>query len=181
MLKSCVPVGLDWAKLMIFFLITCHMFMHFSCIHTNFLPSYWYQSVLVLFYLSLSHSLSFSFFQLVALWHLNVSLLCPRPLFILRHLLLILPPLMFNSTMKRPVRTFRRTFHDAAFIQNTKLSYRIFLILTFLLSSTIGVGSHFVASWSLVPLWSYRNFTPICTDLIILYLISSLTFGICAL
>ena len=132
-------------------------------------------------FLFLSLSLSLSLSRLVALWHLNVSLLCPRPLFILRHLLLILPPLMFNSTMKRPVRTFRRTFHDAAFIQNTKLSYRIFLILTFLLSSTIGVGSHFAASWSLVPLWSYRSFTPICTDLIILYLIFSLAFKVHAL
>ena len=41
------------------------------------------------------------------------------------------------------------TFHDAAFIRNAKSFYRIFLILTFPLSSTVEVRSHCVASWSL--------------------------------
>ena len=35
MLKSCVLVGLDQAKPMMFLLIACHMFMYFSCIHTS--------------------------------------------------------------------------------------------------------------------------------------------------
>ena len=78
-------------------------------------------------------------------------------------------------------RTFRRTFLDEAFIRNAKLSYRIFSILTFPLSSTIEVGSHYVASWSLVPLWSYRSFIPTCTDSILLFPNLSLAFGVCAL
>ena len=106
-------------------------------------------------YFSVCHPLSLSFFQLVALWHPNVSLLHPGTLFVLGHLLLlpllILPPLMFGSMMRKPVRTSRRTFHDTTFIQNAKSFYRIFLILTFPLSSTVGVRSHSVASRSLVP------------------------------
>ena len=76
---------------------------------------------------------------------------------------------------------FSKNFFDEAFIRNVKLSYQIFLILTFPLSSTVGVGSPFVTSWSLIPPWSYRSFTPICMDLITLYLIWSLAFEICAL
>ena len=96
-------------------------------------------------------------------------------LFILGQLLLlpllIILTLTFGLVMRRPVQTSWRTFHDTAFIWNAKSSYRIFLILTFPFSSTAGVGSHFVASRSLVPRWSYRSFTLTCTDLIILYLI----------
>ena len=155
------------------------MLMHFSCIHTIFFLSlsYWYWFVLVLFSLSLSLSLS----RLVALWHPSVSLLRPRTLFILGHLLLILPPLTFGSVMRKPVRTSQRTFHNEAFIRNAKSFYWTFPIPIFPLSSTVGAGSHFVASRSLVPSWSYRSFTPTCTDLIILYLISPLTFEIRAL
>ena len=53
--------------------------------------------------------------------------------------------------------------------------------LTFPLSSTIGVGSQFVASRSLVPLWSYKSFTLTCTDLIIRFLSLTLAFEVCAL
>ena len=86
--------------------------------------------------------------------------------------------LTFGFVIRRPVQTSQRTFLDKAFIRNAKSSYWIFPILTFPLSSTVGVGSHFMASWSLVPPWSYRSFTPTCTNLIILYLISSLVFGV---
>ena len=41
---------------------------------------------------------------------------------------------------------FSENFFDEAFIRNVKLSYQIFLILTFPLSSTVGVGSPFVTS-----------------------------------
>ena len=78
-----------------------------------------------------------------------------NPLRVPRNLLLlpflILPPLTFGSVMRRPVQTSQRTFHDAIFILNAKSSYQIFLILIFPLSSTVEVGSHFVASQSLVP------------------------------
>ena len=131
---------------------------------------------------SLSLSLSLS---LVTLWHLNKNPLRPKTFFILGHLLL-LPPLillllMFDSVMIKPIRTFRRTSRDEAFIQKSKSFYQIFSILTFPLSSIVGVGSHCVASRSLVPSWLCRSFTPICTDSIIQYLILSLAFEVRAL
>ena len=45
----------------------------------------------------------------------------------------------------------------------------------------VGFGSHCVVSRSLVPLWLYKIFTPICTDSIIQYLILSLVFEVRAL
>ena len=154
MLKACVLVGLDWGEPMMFLLlhVTC------SCIfHTYVLIFFLLIDIKCVWYFSVcfSLSLSLSLFQLVALWHLNVSPLRPETLFVLGYLLLlpllILHPLMFDSVMIRPIRTSRRTFHDATFIWNAKSSYRTFPILIFPLSSTIGVRSHCVASWSLVP------------------------------
>ena len=149
MLKSCVLVGFNWAKPMIFLLlhVTC------SCIFHAYIQFFFISILLILIYFGtfLSLSLSLSLSRLVALWHPNVSLLRPRTLFILRHLLLILPPLTFGSVMRRPVRTSQRTFHDEAFIQNAKSFYWTFPIPIFPLSSTVGAGSHFVASRSLVP------------------------------
>ena len=100
---------------------------------------------------SLSVSLSLSLL-LVALWHPNENLLRPRTLFVSGHLL-VLPPLVLlhltsGSFMIKLVRTFQRTFLDATFIQNTKPFFWIFPILTFPLSSTVGVRSHCMASWS---------------------------------
>ena len=162
LLEPCVLVGLDWAEPMMFFFVARHMIMHFSCIRT-ILFSFWYICwlVLVYFYLFLSLSLS-----------LSVSCpIAPKHKSTLSHNSL-------RSVMKRPVRTSRRTFHNATFIWNAKLSYRTFPILTFPQSSTVGVESHYVASQSLVSLWSYMSFTLTCMDLIILYLISSLAFGV---
>ena len=123
-------------------------------------------------------SLSLSLSRLVTLWYLNGSLFHPETLFVSRHLLLlsllILLQLMSSSVMIKPIRTFQRNFQDAAFIRNAKLFYRIFPILTFPLSSIVRVGSHCVASRSLVPLWTYRSFTLRCMDSTILYLILSL-------
>ena len=106
---------------------------------------------------AVSYHFFFSLFlSLVALWHLNENILCPETLFVPGHLLLlprlILLHLTSGSVMIKPVRTFQRTSHDEAFIQNAKLFYQTFLILTFPLSSTVGVGSHYVASRSLVLL-----------------------------
>ena len=90
------------------------------------------------------------------------------------------PHVQFCDDTGHPLseRTFWRTFVDKAFIQNAKSSYRNFLILTYPLSFTIGVGGHFVTSRTLVPLWSYMSFTPIFTKLTLLYLISSLMFEV---
>ena len=143
----------------------------------SFLSS-WYYLWLVLFCFSLSLSLFLSP-RIVCTWYLSANLLCIGTLFILRHLLLlILHPLMSGSMMIKPVRTFRRTFLNVAFIRNARLSFRIFPILTYPLSLTVGVGSPFVISWSIVPLWSYRSFTPICIVLITLNLDFSLLFEV---
>ena len=174
MLKWCVLVGLDWVEPMMFLLlhVTCscifHAYIHLFSIFLIFI-------LLVLFCFSLSLSL----FWLVCAWHPSISLLCPEILLVPRHpLLLILPLLMSSSMMTKPIKTFRRTFLGAAFIQNTKSSFRIFPILTYPLSFTVGIRSPFMTSWSAIPPWSYRSFTPICMDLITPYLISSLTFKV---
>ena len=159
------------------------MFIHFSCIRTNFVSIILILNCIGSFLrvsLSLSPSLS-----LVALWHLNRNPLHPETLFVLGHLLLllllILLHLTFGSVMIKPIRTFQRTFHNTAFIRNAKSFYRTFPILTFPLSSTIGVRSHCMASWLPILPWSYRSFTPTCTDLTIMYLSLSLTFKVHAL
>ena len=119
----------------------------FSCICT-FDSLYSYIDLLCF---SVYFFLPLSFFWLVAPWHLNENLLCFRTLFILGHLLLLIPLLlMYSSVMIKPERTFQRTFLNEAFIQKAKSSYHIFLILTFPLSSTVEVGSHCMASRSLV-------------------------------
>ena len=101
--------------------------------------------------LSLSPSLSL-FLTLVASWHLNVNPFRPRTLFVSVHLLLLLllTPLhlTYRFVMRRPSRNSWRTFHDEAFIRNAKSFCQIFLTPPYPLSSTVGVGSHYVASQS---------------------------------
>ena len=135
--------------------------------------------MLVLFCLPLF--LPFSFFQLVASWHLKENPFRPRSLFVLGHLLLPLAPLLllFGFVMRRPVRTSRRTFLNEAFIWNAKSFCRTSPTLTYSLSFTVGVGSHCVTSQSLVHLCLYRSFTPTCMDLIIQYLSLLLAFEVC--
>ena len=78
-------------------------------------------------------------------WHLSVNLLCPGTLFVLGHpLLLILLPFIFDSMMIKLDKTFRRTFLDKAFIRNAKSFCWTFPTLTYPLSFTVGVGSHYV-------------------------------------
>ena len=153
-----------------------HAFFMHTYLH---LSLFWHWSVLVL---SACLSLPLSFSWLIALWHLNENPFHPKTLFILGHLfllpLLILIHLTSGSVMIKLVRTFQRTSHNVTFIRNAKLFYRTFLILTFLLSSIVGVGSHYVASRSPVLPWSYRSFTPTCTDSTIQYLILSLAFEV---
>ena len=176
-------IGLGWAPDV--FIVACHMFMHFSCICTIPFLLIDINCVWNFFCFSLSLSLSFSLFKLVCSWHLKrASLLRLETLFVLGHHflpLLILPVLMSGSVMIKPVKTFRRTFLDEVFIRKAKSSFQIFPILTFPLSSIVGVRSLFMASQSLVPPWLYKSFTSICTNLITLYLISSLTFEVHAL
>ena len=171
--------GLGWAHDV--FTFACHMFIHFSCIRTFI---YLYSNIDPCWCFFACSFLS-SFLSLIDLWHLNKNLLCLEILFVLGHLLLlpslILLHLTSGSVMIKPVKTFQRIFLDAAFIRNDKSSFRIFPILTFPLSSTVGVGSHCMASRSLVLPWSYRSFIPTCTNSTILYLILSLAFEVRAL
>ena len=174
LLQWCVLVGLGWAEPMMLFMlhITCSSIFMYTYLHLSLYWYWYYWCFSVCFFLSI-------FLSLVALWHLNENPLHPRILFILGHLLLLAPLLLtYGSVMTKPVRTFRKNFLDEAFIWNAKSFYQIFPILTFPLSSTVRVGSHYVASRSLVPPWSYGSFNPICTNLIILYLILSLAFEV---
>ena len=147
LLQCCVLVGLDWTKPIMQLYLHVHAF---SCIRTfKFLFFYisccWYFFYCLLLFLSFFLSFSLT---LVALWHLSVSLLRPETLFILGHLLLLLHltplPLTSSSMMRRPNYTSLRTFHDETFIRNTKSFYQTSLILTCLLSSRVGVRSHYV-------------------------------------
>ena len=103
-----------------------HMYPFFSI--------FWYSVLMVLFYLSPSLSLS----QIIYIWHLSANPLRLETLFVLGHLPLILLLFMFDSMMTRPVRTFRRTFPNLAFIQNAASFYQTFPILLYPLSFTVG-------------------------------------------
>ena len=148
-------VGLDWAEPMM------NLFLHvtFSCILMHTYLQFLYILIYLLHCTFLIVSLSFFLslpLTLVASWHLSISLLRPRTLFIPRHLLLLLLlhltplPLTSGSMMRRPNRTSLRTFQDVAFIRNAKSFYQTSLTLTYPLSFTIRVGSHCVTSRSLV-------------------------------
>ena len=138
MLKWCVLIGLDWAVPMMFFLL--HVTR--SSIFHAYVQFFFYLVDIKCAGTFLFVTLSFLFFQLIALWHLNGNLLRPGTLFVPRHLLLlpslILLHLTSGSMMIKPVRTFRRTSHDVAFIWNAKSFYQTFSILTFPLSSIVG-------------------------------------------
>ena len=127
------------------------MLMHFSCIRT--FNSLYFDILIVLVLFCLSFFLPLSFFQLVVSWHLKENLFYLGTLFILGHpLLLTLFPLLFSSVMKRPKQTSLRTSLDEAFIQNAKSFCRTSPTLTYPLSFTVGVRSHYVMSRSLVHL-----------------------------
>ena len=156
------------------------LLLHITCSCIRILHSL-YSYILIVIGAFLRVFISLSFFRLVALWHLNENLLRLGTLFVLGHLLLlILLPLMFGSMMIKPNKTFRRTFLDEAFIRNAKSFSRTSPTLTYLLSFTVGVGSHYVTSWSLIHLCLYRSSTLTYMDLIIQYLSLSLAFKVCA-
>ena len=97
--------------------------------------------------------------------------------------LLILLLLTSGSVMMMPLRHFRRTSLDEAFVRNASSMNassfcRTLPTLTFLLSFTVGDGSHYVTSRSHVLSCLFRSFTPTCTRLIIQYLSSSLAFKV---
>ena len=154
--------------------------MHFSCIHT-FISLYSYIDLFWRFSTCLSPSL---FLALVC---------CMAPKC---KSTLSWNPLRFgassssSSSSSNPTPSHVRFHDDKAckdFSENFSwwgihLERQVILsdfpILTFPLSSTVGVESYCVVSWSLFPPWSYRSFNPICTDSIFWYLILSLAFEV---
>ena len=163
------------------------LFLHVTCscilMHTYFLfYTFWlFFCCLGLFWLSLSPSLSSVCVSLLLL-HPNTNLLHPRTLFVPGHpLFLILHLFLSGSIMRRPNRTSLRTSLDEVFVRNANSFCWTSSTLTYPLSFTVGDGSHYVTSQSLVhPCWS-RIFTPTCMDLIIQYLFLLLAFKLRAL
>ena len=142
--------GLSWAHDA--FSIACHMFMHSHAYVLSFQYILIYLNCLGLFWLP-SLSLPLFIYISLLLWHLNVNLLRPWTLFVPEHLLLLTLPLFLSgSMMRRPDWTSLRTFPDKAFIRNATSSCQTSPTLTFPLSSTVEVGSHYVTSQSHVHL-----------------------------
>ena len=138
--------GLGWAHDDIF--VACHMIMRYSCIRTFLFLPFGTICWLVLFCLSLSLSLSLSDSLRM---DPSTKLLCLGTLFIPGHHHLI--PFLFlsGSVMIKPVRTFRRTSPNVAFIQNATLSYQTSPILLFRLSYIGEVRNLFVRYPWVVP------------------------------
>ena len=88
------------------------------------------------------------------------------------------PLSLFDSVMMMPTRHSRRTFQDEVFIRNAKSYWRTSPTLTFPLSFTIGNGSHYVTSRSLILSCSSKGFTLTCTRLIVQYLSSLHAFEV---
>ena len=164
-----IRIGLGWANYV--FKLACHMFMHTYLYFVTFL----YTVVLVLFLLS--HSLFLALVYSMA--PKRKSTPSQNPL--RSGASSSSDPTPFHVWFRddKAQKDFLQNFWDEAFIQNTTSFCQTFPTLTYPLSFTVGIGSHFVTSRSLLPPWSYRSFTPICTELILLYLISSLAFEVC--
>ena len=149
LLQTSVLVGLDWVEPMMLLLlhITCScIFMHtfFTFFIFLYIELYWDFSDCLFLPLSLLLSVS-------CVMAPNENLLRLGTLFISGHPLLLTPlPLTSGSMMKRPNQTFFRTSPDKAFIRNAKSFFRTSPTLTYPMSSTIGVGSHYVTSQSCV-------------------------------
>ena len=144
--------------------------------HTyHYFLSFWYNCWLELFCLFLSLSPSLSNSLRMALKRKSVpswNPLCSRasssdstPLHV-----------KFRDDKAR--QDFSENFSKCGIHSECHVIYQTSLIPLFPLSFIVGVRSLFVRSRWVVPSRSYRSFTLICTDLIILYLISSLLFEV---
>ena len=126
------------------------MFMHSPCIRTLFSIYLLYLNCFGTF-LIVSLSLPLVLFTLVmSMAPKRKSTSSQNPLCFGARLLLILLLLIFGSVMRMRERTSRRNFFDKVFIRNVESFWRTSPTLTFPLSFTIGDGSHYVMSRSLV-------------------------------
>ena len=146
-----------------------HMFIHISCIRTRSFLSICYGCDVVSFSLSLFLSLS----RIDCTWHPSANLIRFGTLFVpgLPHLLTFLFPLfMFDSMMKRPIKTSLRTFLNVAFIWSAMWFYWTLSTLLHPMSFTHRDGTlSMIYPWG-VPSCSYRSYTPICMVSIPMYL-----------
>ena len=117
---------------------SCHMFMHFSCIHTSLFIFLWFEIVFLFCLLSLSLSLT----NRTALWHPNrenpfrletLFKAYPLRLFLLFHL-------TSGSMMRRPRRTSLRASKPMAFIWNARSFCWISTTLRYPMSFDSGIG-----------------------------------------
>ena len=143
-------VGLDWAEPMMYLLCMSHVYafsMHMYVLsHILIIVNYFGTFLIVFFSLPL-----LLVTLVVSMAPKNVNSLRPEILFSLVPLPLLIMHLSLSvSVMMMPTRHLRKTFHDEAFIWNVESSWVILLTPTFPLSFTVGNGSLFVTSPSLV-------------------------------
>ena len=133
--ENCVLLGLDWVEPMMQLLLARHMLMHISCIRTL---SFLFLALCCDCVFCFSTSLSLSDRPRIAP---SANPLCLGTLFVPGHLFQILLLFTFGSMMRMPIRTSRRTFLNAVFIQSTTWFYRTFSILLYLMSFTLEDGN----------------------------------------
>ena len=147
---------------------SCHMFMHFSFIHTSHILFLWSEIVFLFCLLSLSLSLSLS--NRISLWHPNKENPFrletffkvpghPFCLFFLFHL-------TSSSMMRRLRQTSLRTSRLGAFIQNARSFYQISLTLCYSMSFELVDRNLYVRNPCIVMSCLYRSSTPTYTTLI---------------
>ena len=145
-----VLVGLDWAKPMMYLLCMSH-------VHAFSMHLYVFSHILLI--VNCFGTFLIVFFSLpLLLVTLVVSIAPKRKYTPARNPLHSgassssnhAPLSLSDSVMMMPTRHLRKTFLDEAFIQNAESSWVILLTPTFPLSFTVGNGSLFVTSPSLV-------------------------------
>ena len=174
--------GLGWAYDAIIF--ACHMFMHFHA----YVPSIFYISIylvvgtFLIVFLSFFLSFSPSYISCVmAPKHKSTPS---------RNSLRSRVSSFFSPSNPTPSHSwFRDEKAKSDFFKNfsqrgihSKLQVVLsdFSDIDLPLSSTVGVRSHYMVSWSRALPWSYMSSTPVCTYLITLYLSFLLAFEVCA-
>ena len=167
--------GLGWAYDAICF--ACHMFMHFLCIRTLFSIYLWYLNCLGLFWLSFLSLLLFLLTLVVSMAPKRKSTPAQNPFHSGASSSSISAPFSLRFHDDDAHKAFSENFLDDVFIRNAKSYWRTSPTLTFPLSFTVGNGSHYVTSQSLVLSCLSWSFTPTCTRLIVQYL--SRIWGTC--
>ena len=170
MCATCLCVdrfGLGWAHDEICY--ACHMFMHFPCIRTFFnifdiIDVAWDFSDCSFLFLPL-----FLFTLVVSMAPKRKSTPARNPLHLGASSSSDPHLLTFDFVMMMPLRHFRRTSPDEAFIRNAKSFYWTLLTPTFPLSFIVGERSHCVTSRSNVLSCLSRSSTPTCKGLIVPY------------